>query len=90
MRVSRRTHKILSDLAQRRGSSVSDLLDQLAESARRREILGQYNSRMGELLSDPAERATWDQETVLSEVSAAGVTSGGAASVGPDAEAVAG
>jgi hypothetical protein len=71
VRVSRRTHQILSDLAQQRRTSVSDLLDRLAESARRRDILGQYNTRMAQLLADPAERATWSQETALSEVSAA-------------------
>ena len=71
VRVSRRTHQILSELAERRGTSVSDLLDQLAESARRRHILGQYNARMTELLTDPTERANWNEETALSEVSSA-------------------
>lgn len=70
MRVSRRTHQILSDLAEHSGSSVSDLLDRLAERARRGELLDQYNARMGELLGDPAERADWTQETAQSEVSA--------------------
>ena len=70
MRVSRRTHQTLSELAGRKCSSISDLLDQLVESARRREILGQYNTRMAEVLADPAERDDWSQETARSEVSA--------------------
>jgi hypothetical protein len=71
VRVSRRTHQLLSELATSRGSSVSDLLDRLAERERRNEILGQYNTRMAEILADPAERANWSQETALSEVNAA-------------------
>lgn len=90
VRVSRRTHRILSDLAKRTGRSVSDLLDQLAESARRREILDQYNTRMGELLRDPDERATWQRETVLSEVSAAELMRADTAPGGGDAPAVPG
>ena len=50
---------------------MSDLLDDLADSARRGEILEHYNTRMGELLLHPTERATWHHETVLSDVSAA-------------------
>jgi hypothetical protein len=84
VRVSRRTHKILADLAERRGSSVSDLLDHLAESARRHEILSEYNARIGELVRDPAERAAWQQETVLSQASAAEVLCDRAASVDAD------
>ena len=75
VRVSRRTHQVLSTLAERRGSSVSDLLDRLVESARRQDILRQYNTRMAEVLADPAERAAWDEETALSEVSAEHSTS---------------
>jgi hypothetical protein len=90
VRVSRRTHQILSDLAERTGRSVSDLLDHLAESARRREILDQYNTRMGELLRDPDERATWQQETVRSEVSAAELMREDTAPGGEDAAAVPG
>jgi hypothetical protein len=71
VRVSRRTHQVLTDLAQNRGRSVSDLLDQLVERARRQEILDQYNTRMAELLADPQERNAWQHETDLSEVSAA-------------------
>jgi hypothetical protein len=79
VRVSRRTHQILAELAEQRGTSVSDLLDSLAEHARRQAILAQYNQRMGELLADPAERAEWHQETVLSEVSGAELTNDHAA-----------
>ncbi len=71
VRVSRRTHQILSDLAQRRGRSVADLLERLAENARRQDILNQYNARMAELLENPAERAAWQQEVTQSELSAA-------------------
>jgi hypothetical protein len=70
VRVSRRTHQILSELAVQRGSSVSELLDRLAEAARRQALFGQYNARMAEVLADPAEQANWSHETALSEVSA--------------------
>jgi hypothetical protein len=70
VRVSRRTHQILSELATSRGTSVSDLLDRLVESARRTQILTQYNTRMAEVLADPAERTAWTQETSSSEASA--------------------
>lgn len=75
VRVSRRTHQILSDLAEQRRTSVSDLLDRLVEGERRRQILGQYNAHMAEVLADPAERANWSQETARSEVSAAELSS---------------
>jgi hypothetical protein len=71
VRVSRRTHQLLSELAEQRRTSVADLLDRLVEAERRRRILGQYNARMAELLADPDERAEWQQETAQSEVSSA-------------------
>ena len=70
VRVSRRTHQILTELAQQNGRSISDLLDHLAERARRQAIFQQYNARMAELLANPDERAAWQRETTLSEVSA--------------------
>ncbi len=79
VRVSRRTHRLLSELAAQEGRSVSDLLDRLAEQARRRQILTQYNARMGELLADPEERRLWLEEVDLSEASAAEVVEAGPA-----------
>jgi len=76
VRVSRRTHQVLSELAAQQGRSVSDLLDQLAEQTRRRQILAQYNARMGELLADPEERRLWQEDVDLSEASAAEVVEG--------------
>ena len=73
VRVSRRTHQVLSELAAQQGRSVSDLLDRLAEQARRRQILAQYNARMGELFADPEERGLWQRDVDLSEASAAEV-----------------
>jgi predicted CopG family antitoxin len=73
VRVSRRTHQILTDLAQRRGRSVSDVVEKLAENARRQDILQQYNARMAELLEHPEEKAAWQHETTESELSAADV-----------------
>ncbi len=73
VRVSRRTHQLLSELAAQQGRSVSDLLDRLAEQARRRQILAQYNARMGELLADPEERRLWQDDVDLSAASAAEV-----------------
>jgi hypothetical protein len=69
VRVSRRTHQLLSDLAAQQGCSLSDLLDHLAEQARRRQILEQYDQRMTELLSTPQERAALEQERAWLEAS---------------------
>jgi hypothetical protein len=77
VRVSRRTHQVLSDLATSRGISVSELLDRLVESARRGQILGQYKTRMAAVLANPAERDAWSQETALSEVGAAELITNG-------------
>jgi len=76
IRVSRRTHQILGDLARRRGRSVSDLVETLAENARRQDILKQYNARMAELLANPDERAEWQREISQSELSATEVVDG--------------
>ena len=73
VRVSRRTHQLLSELAAQQGRSVSDLLDRLTEQARRRQILAQYNARMGELLANPEERRLWQDDVDLSAASAAEV-----------------
>jgi hypothetical protein len=70
VRVSRRTHQTLTELAERRRISVTELLDRLTEQVRRREILGQYNAHMATLLSEPNERAAWASETAWSEQSA--------------------
>jgi len=75
VRVSRRAHQIFAQLAERRATSVSELLDRLAERERRHEILSDYNTRMTELLASPSERAAWQRETARSEVSAAEVNS---------------
>jgi len=73
VRVSRRTHQLLSDLAAQEGRSVSDLLDHLAEQARREQIIKQYDQRMKELLNDPAERAALEDERAWLET-ASGAT----------------
>ncbi|MGI9147449.1 MAG: hypothetical protein ACR2IK_12985 [Chloroflexota bacterium] len=75
VRVSRRTHKVLSEIAARQGRSVAELLDQLAEQARRQQILAQSAARMVEILSDPEVRSHYLEELLLSEAAAAEVTS---------------
>jgi hypothetical protein len=70
VRVSRRTHQVLTTLAEQSNSSVSDLLDRLAERERRQSILRQYNSRMAQVLVDPQEREHWRQEIAISEAGA--------------------
>jgi hypothetical protein len=72
VRVSRRTHQVLSALAAHEGRSVSDLLDQLAEQARRSQMFEQYNARMTDLLTDPAERAALDAERTWLEAAGGG------------------
>ena len=81
VRASRRTHQALTELAERKHMSATDLLEQLVEAARRREMLRQYNTRMAEVLSDTAERAEWSRDTEWSETSAAELTAGDAASL---------
>ena len=73
MRVSRRTHQLLSDLAAREGRSVSELLDQLAERARREQLLKQYAGRMAELSDDPSQQAGLEEDRAWLEA-AAGAT----------------
>jgi hypothetical protein len=73
VRVSRRTHQVLSDLAAHQGRSVSDLLDQLAERARRDHLLKQYAARMAELSSDPAQQAGLEEDRAWLDA-AAGAT----------------
>ena len=69
VRVLRRTHQLLSELAAQQGRSLSDLLDHLAEQARRKQILDQYDQRMTELLNDPLERAVLEHERAWIEAS---------------------
>jgi len=76
VRVWRRIHQVPSELAAQQGRSASDVLDRLAEQARRRQILAQYNARVGELLADPVERRLWQDDLDLSAASAAEVVEG--------------
>jgi hypothetical protein len=71
VRVSRRAHQILSELAAQRGASVADLLDELAEQERRRRILEQSSARMAELMSDPEERRSYFADLASGEAVAA-------------------
>jgi len=75
VRVSRRTHKVLSEIAARQGRSVAELLDLLAEQARRQQILTQSTQRMAEIMADPEERSHYLEELLLSEAAAAEVAS---------------
>jgi len=62
VRMTRRSHAILLDLAAQQGVSLIELLDRLAERARRDAILRQSNERLTELFQDPAERAAYMEE----------------------------
>ena len=81
VRISRRTHQTLTELAERRDVSVTDLLNSLVERERRTEMLSQYNRRMAEVLADPAEREAWVAETSRSETAAGELTGGDAPAV---------
>jgi uncharacterized protein (DUF1778 family) len=70
VRVSRRTHQLLSELAAHEGRSVSDLLDQLAERARRDRVLKQYAERMAELSRDPSQQPGLEEDRAWLEASA--------------------
>jgi hypothetical protein len=71
VRVSRRAHQILTELAAQRGATVFDLLNELAEQARRRAILEQSAARMAELMADPDERHAYLEHLALTEAVAA-------------------
>lgn len=70
VRVSRRTQQVLSELAAQRGRSVSDLLDELAEKARRQQIVDESAARLTELFAEPEERRSYTAELELSEAAA--------------------
>ncbi len=70
VRVSRGTQRVLRELAAARGRSVSDLVEQLAERARREQLLVQYAERMAQLSREPAEQAGLDEDRVWLEASA--------------------
>jgi hypothetical protein len=67
VRVSRRTHKVLGELAAQEGRSVADLLDRLAERARRDAILAQSAAAMERIMTDPEERKLYIAELAVSE-----------------------
>jgi hypothetical protein len=58
---------VLSELAAQEGRSVADLLEYLAEQARRERILTQSAARMAEIMDDPEERRAYLDELRLSE-----------------------
>jgi predicted DNA-binding ribbon-helix-helix protein len=70
VRVSRRTHQTLTELAERRQISVTELVERLAERERRHDMLRQYNARMAELLADPDERAALEADRAWLDASA--------------------
>jgi arginine deiminase len=71
IRVSRRTHQVFSQLAAEEGRSITELLDELAEKARRQRILDQSAARMAEIMADADERRSYLEELELSEALAA-------------------
>jgi len=74
VRVSRRAHQTLTEIAERQHTSASELLERLVERERRHEMLCQYNARMDAFLADPARRALWANEVASSERSAEELT----------------
>ncbi len=70
VRVSRRTQHVLSDLAAAEGSSVSELLERLAEQARRQRILDESSARIAVVMADPSMRAAYEAELRLDEEAA--------------------
>jgi hypothetical protein len=62
IRVSRHTHALLASLAAEHGRSITELVEDLAEQARRDDLLRQYAARLTALAEDPAERAALDAE----------------------------
>lgn len=73
VRVSRRTHQVLAELAAQHGRSIADLLDELAEKARRQRILDQSNARMTQVMADADERRSYLDDLALTEAAAAAV-----------------
>jgi predicted DNA-binding ribbon-helix-helix protein len=73
VRVSRRTHQVLTELAAQHGRSIADLLDELAENARRQRILDQSAARMAEVMADADQRRSYTDDLALTEAAAAAV-----------------
>jgi hypothetical protein len=67
IRVSRRTRKILSQVAVWKGRTLGELLEELAERERRQQVLDQSVQRMTEIMTDPEERAAYLAELHQSE-----------------------
>ena len=67
IRVSAKTHRILTLLAQSQQESITDLVDAAVEIYRRQRLLHETNAAYAALRADPAawaeeqeERAIWD------------------------------
>ena len=67
IRVSRHTHELLNKLASQDGRTVTALIDQLAENARRDRVAAQHVAAMQRLLANPEERAAYEDELAISE-----------------------
>jgi hypothetical protein len=73
LRMSRRTHTLLRAVAAYQGRTVTDLLDEWVERARREQVLEQYGRRMTELADDPDEQVGLEEDRAWLEA-AAGAT----------------
>jgi transposase-like protein len=62
LRLSRRTHQMLRAVAARHGRTVTELLDEWVERARREQVLQEYAKRMAELADDPEQRAALEED----------------------------
>lgn len=63
VKVTRQTHQALKEMAERRGTSMQDLMERVVEDMRRQEFLDAVNAAYAEVGSDAElarERELWD------------------------------
>lgn len=62
VRINPDTYRVLQELAQEQGESLSDTLDRLVEGHRRWRILQQANEAYATAAADPEAAAEWASE----------------------------
>jgi phosphopantetheine adenylyltransferase len=73
LRMSRRTHQVLRAVAAHQGRTVTELLDEWVERARREQVLQEYAERMAELADDLEQSAGLEEDRAWLDA-AAGAT----------------
>lgn len=62
IRVTERTHAVLTELAREVGAPMQDVVDQAVEAYRRARLFDQADAAYAALRADPDRQAAWDAE----------------------------